>query len=89
MTKEELVALRDATDEILDIIESAPEKFTEPINWSDLLCVHAAWVRDHAGKEWAEVLIEEADPNCYRLQAEVRSMLAARGYPRVDVRTEW
>lgn len=89
MTQEDLRRLRGATDAAISAIESRNEEAGEPINWADLGCVQAAWVVTDDNQGYAEVLIEEAAPDCAAFQAAVAAELEKRGWPGVRVVTEW
>ena len=88
MTIDELKKLRAATEDVIDtIIISDPPNW--PVNWADLSCRQASWVVTDDGAEYAEVLIEEASPEAVEFRETVRCELARRGYPGVQVVTEW
>ena len=89
MIQEQLRKLRDATDAAIGVIETREDRPKEAINWADLGCVQAAWVITEQGESYAEVLIEEAAPDCSAFQAEVAAELNRRGWPGVRVVTEW
>jgi hypothetical protein len=64
-------------------------KIDGPINWADLGPTIVEHYEDDEGSEGDRVWIEEAAPDAYELQAFVRAYLARRGFPGVEVRTEW
>ncbi len=90
MTRKDLERLCDATNEICVLAaaeyEPAPD---DAINWGDLSCAEARWVRNDCGDEYAEVVIEEASPGLPKFSAWVKARLAERGFPDVRVVTEW
>lgn len=88
MTREQLVALRRATDDAIGAIEIEWLR-RGAINWADLSCRQAAWVTTDEGESYAEVLIEEADPEASEFRAAVRAELVKTGWPDVRVVTEW
>ncbi len=61
--------------------------YNSPINYADLSCVEALWIRDDEGHEYAQVEIEEA--GSLGLQDYVRKQLDSAGWPDVMVRTSW
>lgn len=88
MTQEDLRRLRGATDAAISVIASQGRTFGA-INWADLGCVQAAWVVTDDNQGYAEVLIEEAAPDCAAFQAAVAAELEKRGWLNVRVVTEW
>lgn len=88
MTVEKLQDLRAATNEVL--FEIKKNKFTSPVNWGDLFCSEALWVLNHYGEARAQVIIEEAAPEGNeKLHSIVVVELEKRGWPNVEVFTEW
>jgi len=82
-----LKSLCEAVDEVCK--QADPKRFDGAINWGDLGCVSAMWVMDDSGIEYASVLIEEASDSNYDFQLYVMENLVLRGFPDVEVRTEW
>jgi hypothetical protein len=88
MTTNELKKLLAATDEVIGAIESG-DLVRGPVNWADLSCCQVSWVVTDDGSEYAEVLIEEASPEAVEFRETVRCELVRRGWPGVQVVTEW
>jgi hypothetical protein len=61
----------------------------EPIKFAKLSCFSAEYVIDDAGVARHEVWINNAAPECFRLQAFIKRELKKRGFLHVDVYTEW
>ena len=89
MTVDELNKLRSRTDDVIGFVESNSNRLSGAVNWGDLGCRQASWVVTDDGSEYAEVLIEEASPEAVEFRETVRRELARRGYPGVQVVTEW
>jgi hypothetical protein len=89
MSDEELIKLRAATDDAIGIVETSEPRVSSAVNWADLHCLQAAWVRTDTGEHYAEVTIEEAAPEAYEFQAAIAAELAKAGWPDVRVVTEW
>ena len=91
MTQEQLKALKAATDAILDAASKEPprEWAGQAINWGDLSCVEAVWVRTDEGLEQARILIEEVDDCAIAFQDDVAKRLTLVGWPDVVVQTSW
>ncbi len=86
--KSRLKALKAAANEVIEAIDF--DKWTGgAVNCADLRCVEASECKSDEGREWLEVLIEEASPDCTELQSLVRDHLIERGFGEVTVRTEW
>jgi hypothetical protein len=60
-----------------------------PVNWADLGPYAVEHWEDAAGDMGFRVWIEEAAPDAYELQKFVAAYLAKRGFPGVEVKTEW
>jgi hypothetical protein len=92
MTTAELVRLKEATNAAIAEVYMGLRLLhsnREAINWGDLSCRSARWVMTDEEPEYAEVLIEEADPECPEFQAAVAAKLEKAGFPHVRVVTEW
>jgi hypothetical protein len=59
------------------------------VNWADLGPYSVEHWEDDEGDEGERVWIEEANPAAWELQKFVAAYLAKRGFPGVEVRTEW
>jgi hypothetical protein len=59
------------------------------VNWADLGPVSVEHYADNHDYRGYRVNIEEAAPDAYELQRFVAAYLAKRGFPGVEVRTEW
>ena len=88
MTVYELKKLRAVADDAIRGVKRGFNSLT-PVNWGDLSCRQAAWVVTDDGSAYAEVLIEEASPDATEFRETIRCELARRGYPGVQVVTEW
>lgn len=86
---ERLRSLKRDVEEILQKAAASPVKLEGAINWGDLHCSQTAECRDDQGREYLEVLIEEAAPDAGVLQLQVRGELMKLGWRDVVVRTEW
>jgi hypothetical protein len=64
-------------------------KIDGPINWGDLHPWSVEHYETDEGEEGYRVWIEEAAESAYELQKFVHSYLKKRGFPRVEVKTEW
>lgn len=64
-------------------------KIDGPINWGDLGPYSVERFEDDEGNGGERVWIEEAAPDAYDLHLFVAAYLAKRGFPGVEVRTEW
>ena len=60
-----------------------------PINWGDLRPVSVEHYESDDGGEGFRVNIEEAAPDAYELRRFIEAYLAKRGFPDVEVKTEW
>ena len=86
----ELSRLCHATDEILqDIPRTVQDGIMGAINWHRLHCLRALEWTDDSGDHGLAVEIEEAALDATELQSYVRQALETRGWPHVEVRTEW
>lgn len=89
MNADDLKRLRNAANNAVERVYRRRDEIGGAVNWADLSCVEAAWVRTDRGDEHAEVLIEEAAPEAVELQRAVKAELAIDGWPDVSARTEW
>lgn len=80
-----IASITKATDEALKLL---PREINEPINWGDLSCFHAAWCVN-GDREYWQVMISEAAPDCPKLHAFIAEELERRGFGVVEVITEW
>ena len=81
-----LARLQRETNEIL---AAAPNTIGGPVNWASLHCYSARAWTDDEGQTGVTVEIEEASPDAIELHGYVSSELEKRGWPHVEVRTEW
>ena len=92
MNTEEVMALiRKTVEEILEELGSLKQPERDrfgAINWGDLGCIEVRWFKSDLGDEGYSVLIEEASPYS-KLGENVKRMLRERGFPDVEVNTEW
>ena len=89
---DELAALADAACRaaIVRYNSSKQCEFTnEPVNWASLGVSDIEYYKSRAGTEGYRVRIEEAAPGCENLCGFIAKFLAGRGYPDIDVVTEW
>ncbi len=83
-----LKRLRADCEAGLDVLKQKQE-IGGAINWADLHCHSACSVIDDEAITWYEVIISEAAPDSYELHGWMRTWLTQRGWPVVEVRTEW
>ena len=76
-----------ATNGILMRME--PANFPGAINWADLKCISAHLSVDQNADPTYQVVIDEAAPDEAKFCAHIAQELAARGWPGVQVITEW
>jgi len=88
MKRYDLNALREVTESIVIDTFGLPT-FNEAINWGDLHCTSAERYTEHTGETGYRVYIEEASPECWKFCQYIADQLTARGYPDVEVKTEW
>ena len=74
-------------NQIIDGIK--PIDFQGAINWGDLHCAHAYFGVDENAKPHYLVVIEEAAPGEYDFCRHIAQELAARGWPDIEISTEW
>ena len=88
MTTDQLKELRAACNAALDKIKASETRPFGAINWADLRCVSAEWVRDDSGSEFPQVFVEEAAPGALELCSAIAAALEER-WPGVRVVAEW
>ena len=66
-----------------------PELEGEAWNPADFDCVQTAVGVDNTGEVMKAATFSEAAPNCYKLQAILAHKFEERGFPGVEVVTEW
>lgn len=87
MTDIDLKAVRNAVNEILLSAHGEPSLNGEPINWGDLTCWSVRrWVDDDGDFGW-QVRVSEASSS--KLAAHIDGELQKRGFPPMDVETQW
>lgn len=83
----DLKALQSAVNEILRDARNEPWLRGERISWGDMTCWSARkWVDQDGDWGWT-VYIDAADSR--ELEKHVDGELRKRGYPPMDVETEW
>ena len=91
VTRAQLSALFGATNEVLAglRIGKRPELMESAVNWSRVSCYAAEFWTSDLGHRGLRVWIQEASPDAIELVRAVAEELTKRGYPRVEVVTEW
>ena len=86
-TDDYLGQIEQATRDIIS--DMRPADFPkEPINWGGMGVLDASKRISREGKSW-QVLIDEVAPDAHEFQNAVSQNLAERGFPDVEVITEW
>ena len=89
-----LERLRNAANDSLKfyvelyLTQKAP--LDKSVNWMNLQCTEAEWYIAHDGIQGARIYVSEASPDgAVLLKLEMRHELQERGFPDVEVITEW
>lgn len=85
----DLTALRVAANEACVLAVSNRTAIGGAVNWTHLRCTEALRSVSDQGEVSYAVLISEASPEAATLQQSVAAELARRGFPDIDVITEW
>lgn len=85
----DLIALRRAVDDALDLAVHDEDCHQDAVNWGDLSCTGAEWYIDDDGVPGHRVWIEECDPAAWRLRDFVRAHLEGAGFAGIHVMLEW
>jgi hypothetical protein len=85
--------LYEDTNAAIKAVHRRRKKIAGAINWADLSCVEACLVRSFSGGKSLEaryqVSIEEVAPDQREFIEAIGSQLRKRGWPDVEVLTEW
>jgi hypothetical protein len=65
------------------------EKIKGAVNWADIRCTSAELAVDNFDDQVYRVNISEADPGAQELHTFIRAHLAAKGFDKVEIVTEW
>ena len=84
----QLRELRAVTNDCIGIIKSS-EQIMEAINWAHLTCTQSVFYHDDQGSEGFRVLVEEVSPDASKFRAALSALLLIKGWPNVEIVTEW
>lgn len=83
------VDLERLQEETNYILMAADCVIDDAYNPGDLKCIDAQWVVDVEGHAYHRVVVSEASPDASKLRQHVFEQLAEKGFPEVEVVTEW
>jgi hypothetical protein len=81
--------LREDANEIVARLQRDGERMDDAVLLSQCWCYQAQHLTTDEGEGRFRVLLEGAAPDAFRFQARVRLELERRGWPNVEVSTEW
>ena len=88
MTDAEIKGLLTAVNEAIAQIVKNRSDVPGPVNWADLSCSDIL-VSVLYPDRWPIVVIEEASPTASEFQIAIAEALEHRGFPNIEVQTEW